>query len=415
MSRAPERSYSSMSTVNILITNQHSANVGDDVAGIALINQLTNLFPDSRIDIVYNSSKKTAHLPIEKPNIIHHDLYLSRSDIRHMLVYSLRRLFRQRVDPARLSNVGKYLEVVNQSDIVFFAPAGANIGAYRRWASLFRAFVPVMEGKRLIFALNTIGKSGSVLFDIIARYILRRSIVFVRERRSLDELASMKVYAVQGVDSAFSLPVVTERPLIEGEYIAFIPTELSRWFDAYKKTNIDEYVFDVVLLCIARFSSSHDLRIVLLPHLTDYKGWFEKEYFARIERRLRCEGMRPDNITVYSQISSYKDYDNIVAHAALTISMRYHGVVLSAKNATPFVALAYENKMKEVCLYTEQPDSYLDLMNHEEYDVSAMLDRIYRNRDRIAEVLEAKRKCLSYYARLPAMAVYLDYVYRGKR
>lgn len=397
--------------MNILITNQHSFNVGDDAAGVALINQIEETFSDAIIHIIYNSSKKTVYLPLFKNNVIHHDIYFSKDDIKHMLSYSIRHIFRLKIDINNLSNVGRYLEVVNQSDIIFFSPAGANIGKYKRWASLFRVLLPTLEGKKVIFALNTIGKSGNVIFDFIAKFVLKRNTIFVRERNSLNELTAMNIPAFQGVDTAFSLQKVNSKPLIEEDYVIFIPTEINRWFENYKRKDINDYIFGDVVPSLAKFLKEKNLKIVLLPHLTDYRGWFEKDYFNRISNNLKSEGINNENIVIYSQIGSFSDYDNLVSYSILTISMRYHGVVLSAKNATPFISLAYENKMKEVCQYTEQMDSYIEVLKHEKYNFSEKLTNIYANRENIIRSLKSKNDFLRFHSKLPVMKAYMDYIY----
>lgn len=64
-----------------------------------------------------------------------------------------------------------------------------------------------------------------------------------------------------------------------------------------------------------------------------------------------------------AEINSVTQYDNFIASAELVITMRYHGVVCSAKNSVPFLALSYENKMHEVANYVNCSESCIDVKN----------------------------------------------------
>ena len=62
------------------------------------------------------------------------------------------------------------------------------------------------------------------------------------------------------------------------------------------------------------------------------------------------------------------------------VGMRYHSIVLAAKNSVPFLALAYENKMREVCRYTNNLENYLNLQNQlTESDVRNGLENVDKN------------------------------------
>ena len=57
------------------------------------------------------------------------------------------------------------------------------------------------------------------------------------------------------------------------------------------------------------------------------------------------------------------------------IGMRYHAIVLAAKNGVPFVDLSYENKMREVADYTGQAAFCVDLTDPDQEAIRRALDR----------------------------------------
>ena len=71
--------------------------------------------------------------------------------------------------------------------------------------------------------------------------------------------------------------------------------------------------------------------------------------------------MAPEIKVVIPEIKTVYDYERYISSSYLLIGMRYHSVVLAAKNAVPFICIAYEQKMKEVSEYTNQLKYCVDL------------------------------------------------------
>ena len=86
------------------------------------------------------------------------------------------------------------------------------------------------------------------------------------------------------------------------------------------------------------------------------------------------------------------DYDYEIANSRFVIGMRYHAIVLAAKNATPFISLAYENKMKEVSTYMGQCEYCIDLFE-KDYEkimneIALMMDQLLLNENKIQNELD---------------------------
>ncbi len=182
--------------VKYLIINQHTNNFGDDAAGVALVNRL--LQRGHEVDIIYLWNKSGATLPINDQNVRHHARY---SLSRDSLIKSVYEFFIGK-DNCYFSNL-KIL--AKQADFVLVSPCGANIGIYKDWCFLFCVYLARIFNKNVVFHLNTIGKSNSHIFNFLAKKILAKCTLFVREKASLDFLKKIKINAILGVDTAFLL------------------------------------------------------------------------------------------------------------------------------------------------------------------------------------------------------------------
>lgn len=376
--------------IRILIINQHSGNFGDDAAGVALVSSLLKRSYVHRVDIVYNADQP---IPLEDSRLFH-DFAYSFSNVGYLnifkyLVFGSRGLSRERT-----GNLIGFLDTIHHADYIFVAPCGANIGIYKDWRFLLRIAFVIHEGKTPVFHLNTLGPSGSKLFDKIAKWVFCHSKIYVRERRSLDYISSLGFSAGIGPDTAFLLPPAEVQS--GNRYLALVPTQLDTWHPYFKKHHVDDRIQQELIPAVAEFATKHSLEIKILPHLGSKE---ERSYNIKIRDILLNCGMDEADVDLSDSVRTMYDYDRTIAGSSITIGMRYHAIVLAAKNARPFYALAYENKMKEVCSYTDQVDALFDLQQDRfcSSDFVRGLEDVYNNRASISEslrfVVDNKLRC----------------------
>lgn len=362
-----------------VIINQHSGNFGDDAAGCSLVNMLLDNAETERIDIIYNADRP---IPVSD-NRVHHDFCYSFSNIGYFnLAFALIRwiLFRH---VSSYSGAGSLINMICAADQVFVAPCGANIGIYRDWVFLARVVLVILCGKTPIFHLNTIGKSGDWLFDHVSAFALRRAKVYVREKKSLEYVNSIGVTAKLGPDTAFALKPIVTRPK---NYIAFVPSELDSWHPSFKNSHVNERVLNELVPCLASVAIKNQLNVIVVPHLQSNE---ERAFNDEVVNKLLESGCGKSQVFFANEVSSFFDYDEVIAASRFVVGMRYHAVVLAAKNYRPFIALSYENKMYEVCRYTSMTDYYFNLQS-EEFDVEkleAMSESVLLNEDELVSRL----------------------------
>ena len=217
--------------MNITIVNQQGHNFGDEAAGAGLLNRILQYEEVENVTVLYASD---SILPITDSRIIHKpDISLKNVGFKNLITYYL---FGSKI--VKNKKLNEWIRIINNSDIIFVSPCGASIGIYKDYRYLLRLLIVVKEKKIPVFHYNTINSSKSIIFDSIAKYILNRSDVNVREKKSKLYLDSIGIESTLGTDSAFLLSPLEN--MSKSSYISFIPAHFDDWHPYFKKNNIDE-------------------------------------------------------------------------------------------------------------------------------------------------------------------------------
>lgn len=367
----------------ISIVNQQGHNYGDEAAGCALIQELCKISDVEKINVFYASD---SIIPISHIKVQHYvEITLKSMGLHNIMVYLLFN-FKNSLNNIRNKELQQFVATIFQSDIVFVSPCGASIGIYKDWRYLLRLLIVTKTGKSPIFHFNTIGKSGNVIFDFVSKCILKKSKVYVREKASFEYLRKIGINSMVGPDSAFLLSQISPK---EKKELAFVPTHLDDWHPYFKKRNVDNFICKNIIPLIASFGEKYNIKIKIIPHFNLIE---EKEYCETILEHFKKEGLKENQVYVCQSINSYMDYDYEIANSRFVIGMRYHAIVLAAKNATPFISLAYENKMKEVSTYMGQCEYCIDLFE-KDYEkimnqIALMMDQLLLNENKIQNELD---------------------------
>ena len=386
-----------------VILNQHTNNYGDDAAGAALATSLARTLSADQVDIFYIWQKNGVGLGLD-PSIFHDHLIPELSgetDARAKLALDIAKsVVFKRPLPRWLQGI---VETAKQADNVFVSPAGSNIGIYKDWTYLLVLLALVTNGVRPIFFQNTIGSSNSRMFNSLAKYVLQRSELNVREKATQEWLAKQGMSSYLGVDTALLL----DRSLGDDEhhstgsterYIAIVPTRLSNWHRDFRQFDDGTLVDDVLVRAIATTARSRNLGVRILPHLYGPEG--ESSYLDTILQQLSDAGCRTEMVPT----SSYIDYMNALAQASAVVSMRYHGLVLAAHAGVPCVSLAYENKMVEAASYLGVSDLCRHVAEMSMDELVGLLESALDQEGSYREFMKRRLLVLQDIARGPLMA-----------
>lgn len=368
------------------VIHQHTNNFGDDVAGAALVRGLRGMAGADEVDVFYIWHRNGAGLPAESREVRHHmpKLLAGVRDRRPELAVRAALAF---VHPelAR-GELRELLDTCRRSDVTFVAPAGSNIGIYKDWMYLLTLVVLTRGGVRPVFCQNTIGPSSSRPFDRLARYVLERSTVYVRERRSHAYLQGLGIDAHLGVDTALMLEPV--EPSTDAEpYVTVVPTRLSSWHRDHRGLADAAFLGEALPSGVADVARDAGVAVHVLAHL--YGPEAEGEMLQRLCDALQDRGCA----AVVVSPTTFEEYQADLAGARAVVSMRYHGLVMSGHAGTPCVSLAYENKMLEAAAYLDMTDLVLDVTSATARQISTLLSQAMRidpgRRSRLRDLVSA--------------------------
>ncbi len=313
----------------------------------ALLDTLFNKIKNLNVSIIYNGND---NLKYNKHNIIHEkDCTLKK--IGYINIF-LKLIFSSFTGNKYLK---KFDNIVDESDYIIVSPSGANIGIYRDYRFLIRLLFVVKRNKKPIFYLNTIGKSKSFIFNNLAKKVLLNSIIYVREKKSYEYLHSMNIKSKLGVDTAFLLDYKPKK-IRNMKKIILILSDISS-HPNFRGINSEE-LYSKIISTIGDYALSTNKIIEVIPHLnTIEENLFIKKILNNIDNK------RYLNIFSYKKINDRFEYIDEISSSYFVVSMRYHGIVMSIKNSIPFISLSYENKMNEVCSYSNSLKYNLELFS----------------------------------------------------
>src|SRR5690606_21776516 len=177
----------------------------------------------------------------------------------------------------------------------------------------------------VVFSLNSIGHSGAIWYDWIAKKVLARTQNFVREKKSYNDLRAWGIPATLGVDTAFSMPLEmisggNSGNDEKGDFIAFVPTfALKNWHPDFKGNDLCDQ-FDSIYSSIASVALENNLRAVIVPHLHGVED--ETDDLVKAAQALERRGLR---VTIASDVSTPFAYAGVLSCAAIVISLRLPG------------------------------------------------------------------------------------------
>lgn len=367
--------------MNILIIGQHTNNFGDDAAGIALIQRLLEFENVKKINVLYRYENDK--LPFEDERVFHYNKNVPSYNARGRLhVLSDIKYFIQLAIRKKEKN-GLLLDLLQEADIVYLSPCGADIGSYRDRILLYTLLSCVTMNDNVITHLNTFDDSGQFLFNKIAIHCLKKAKIFVREKRSVKYLSEHGIMSNFGVDSAFMLKNTENSSEKVNEYILVILSEINVWHRKYMNKNWtrkDHY--QRVVKPIMEFAEKNDKKVMLAAH-TEIDQDFIHELF------LYGNEDYPGRCIDKSIISSVYEYDFLISNSYLVIASRYHGIVLSAKSQVPCLGLAYDTKSLEVSEYIDCLEQcvWIQEVMDGKLELDKILKYIEKNREMICKKL----------------------------
>lgn len=376
---------------NIVIIGQHTGNMGDEIAGFSLAKRLIENINVNKINIIYRGYDDRS-LEIVDPKVVHQtSLPLTKCDVINLIFSCFILKKKKPINCLASDYLKKIDDIFEMADVIFVSPSGAAIGIYQDERLLSMLLLAIAKRKSPVFHYCTIGKSKSLIFNWIGKYALKRSTLFLREEKSIQFAKTIGIENADfGYDTAFSFKRFRDvdediKKLVENKPIVMIINELNKWHPDFVGNNDDiRAIQGKVIPAVVNLAKCENRRIVLLPHI------LETNEFSFLKQMINMTNEDSRTLFDIANITSVNDYDYVIENACIVVTMRYHGVVMAAKNEVPFVAISYENKMREVSKYVNCLDSCISFKDIIEgkVDISSFIEQIWNKRCTIVEKLK---------------------------
>ena len=184
----------------------------------------------------------------------------------------------------------------------------------------------------------------------------------LRDNKSMKIADELGLKYIPTVDTAFltspSENIIPYIPfgLSNQLYAVIVPNQLT-WHFAFK--DIQQQVIDSFYVSIIRtlLNDYPSFKFIMLPQLFA-KSNGDYSYFKKL-----AEQISSDRIFVLKDDLNSDIQQSIINHAKFVIGARYHSIVFSINNATPFVSLTYEHKMSGLLSSLGLDNYSLDITN----------------------------------------------------
>lgn len=351
--------------MNILIFSGNWDNRGDESAIRAMIDEMIQIYPNVNIKIQFNVPVK--EIPYENIELVRSFYKPAGRNKFKLIPYYISVFSGGRINlligkNRRLFN--EFLSAVKWADLALYAPGGPNIGDfYRQYVLLDMIHLMYANGVPYAFYAPSMGPFKQYK-KRISRMLSRSSLICLREsisERYLLEL-NRKLKINVTLDSAFQHKideakyqrmledyVELNKFLSNNKKVVGITISDLKWHKLYKNSDLAVKIHDAFSAFI-QYLVDNGYGVVFIPQL--FANASDKKYMSdfSIENCFVVD----DNYDCYFQ-------QYLISKLYAVVGMRYHSNIFSAKMGTPFVSVAYEQKMKGFMKKIQQEKYCIDI------------------------------------------------------
>ena len=339
-----------MLSMNLFIFGANWYNHGDESAIRSMIDEIRKTYPKSIIKIEFNQSGVCIPyrdievisgftIPAKRRRFIDYLKYEYSvfTNWKHVLL-----------DPTNYNKYLAFINAVQWCDYAIYAPGGPSFGdIYKQYYLVEMMHILHRYNKQYFFYAPSMGpftknrkriKSALENSDFIC---LRESI----SKKYLRDLGVEKE-AVVTLDSAFQHPFDAniertkldkypglENFISDAKCVGITITDL-RWHDNKRMFDREKRIKES-FEHLVKYLCDHGYRVLFIPQLFGKDN--DAEYMKKFAINDCCQIVSQDEDCYFQQF--------VISKLYAVVGMRYHSNIFSAKEGTPFVSVAYEQKM----------------------------------------------------------------------
>jgi colanic acid/amylovoran biosynthesis protein len=413
----------SKQAIQIVITNSHGDNRGDEAAQRSMVRTLAELIPQARFTILTNSPKGLS-MPdgVEvRPTFAAWSRRFPFFPLPMILLWLvLRKLGLKLTGLNRFALFGS-LDAIARADLVLSAPGGPYIGEIYRGHELsehlLHLWIAEKLGKSVMIYAPSMGPFTTGRNRIRHRLLDAVSVITLRDpisRQYLDKLKVTGPLVYVAADSAFQDSVAIDAKRLEQILVSeeiFDPANShipligitpagARWNfrnAAEPKIKQAEYVA-LMARTVDHLVETYGCRIVFFPQL--YGRSSDLPLIQSIVEKTRCQ----DQVRILSDRHDSDIQQAVISRMDLVIANRYHSAIFAIKQAVPVVCIAYEHKAKGVMRQAGVEEFLINIGELSFDNLTAAIRRAWENRQAIRRRLQEALPNLRKSARISSHA-----------
>lgn len=336
--------------MKLLIFGANWHNRGDEAANRAMVDELLLKYPYAEIKIVFNQE----HVRFPYNNIPVYTGFIrpsKRRDPYNFIMYELgiksnwNCILNIGAEGKKIKN---FIALAKWCDYAVYAPGGPSFGdIYKQWNLVEQMHILHKYGKPYFFYAPSMGPF-TLNVERIRSALNNADFICLREAQSAKFLKDINVTKepLVTLDSAFQhsfdlsenqkkLDHNTElkKFINDGKVIGITITDL-RWHDLKRNIERENRIRCSFEKLIA-YLTENGYKVLFVPQL--FGDGNDKDYMSTFAKNSDCFVMSDKEDCYFQQF--------IISKLYAVVGMRYHSNIFSAKVGTPFVSVAYEQKM----------------------------------------------------------------------
>lgn len=381
--------------MNLLIFSANWYNRGDESAIRAMIDEIRIVFPDSHIKIHFNQPVK--EIPYDDIEILNPFIRCAGRNIFKNIFYNLALRTNGKIPyiGADAANFRAFVDAVKWADYAIYAPGGPCIGDYYNVRRLLLDIIEMILRNGVPYSLFAPSVGPFSVDEKRVKYLIDQAkVVCFRESISQGYYAALSPEKKTTVtlDSAFQheIDLKENRSKLDGykelsdflkkseKVIGITVTDL-KWHRKYRESDINITIANTFHEFL-QYIEEKGYSVLFIPQLFGANN--DAEYMS---------SFAGNNSFVMSNRYDCYFQQFVISQLYAVVGMRYHSNIFSAKMGTPFVSVAYEQKMQGFMEKVGLAEYCLDIHSLSFDSLKTVFDKMTKNYDSYKEMLDREK------------------------
>ncbi len=378
--------------MNIVLTNQHCDNRGDESAVVGLVKSIYEYFGrETKITLLKQT--KGYRFLTENVGVEELEMFNSYGTVFQLMLWLLFKLIHINIKPILSKGMKQILSLHENADMVFSSCGGPYIGdlyVNHEIIHIFYAMIPLVMKKKLVFTAPSMGPFRIKIMNPFRRYILNRaSLIVLRDNvsyRFVNEFLDDQSNIFLTADACFAHDLQEDKKeLFERKnMIGVTPLKYAFKNAEDPEREQEKYEQSVISVLDQHMSEDKELGVEFFPQL--YNKHSDLPLIQNFIKRLKF----PERATIFSEQKSGVEQQKEIANMKLMIATRYHSAVFACKMNVPCVCIAYEHKAVGMMDLYGLGKCVLNIYNVTPELLSEKVDYVTANTEQIFEILQTR-------------------------